>query len=184
MSLIRRRQRLRLQDGISKARLASDRAALPFDEAEIAAHLAKEGKLKLKVEIADRMLEQARKHLDGASVDLARARWQLNHDELKAVSESLTKTLRDDYPIAAAIIVQLFADLNTFNALYGGFCREAFRLGRSAEVSIISPLDAVGLRNLEKAFLPGLDGTQLWPAASRRSKAASDIIAALDEALG
>ncbi|WP_020175347.1 hypothetical protein [Methyloferula stellata] len=166
-------------------RVAAERAGLPLDEKKIAAHLDREKAVALKLEIATRLVAQAETALAESGAALGGAEWQFQHDELNARGEALAKTLRSDYTHHCAAIVKILVELKRFDDDAWSFRSRFMHSPHKGDSTLQYPASLVGMRDFNQAFIPGLDGGQLWPLNKESLAAIKKSLAeSLDRSIG
>ena len=144
----------------------AERKKLPLDEAAIKRHLGAEDAAKLRLEVADRMVEQARDSLAAAKAAVTKAEWQHERDRVALRVDEVVDRLRTKYRHHATEIVKILVAAQVVENEHISLCYLTRRLEITEKIPP-SPLAVVGMRYFEENHLDGLDGKQLWPVSEK-----------------
>jgi hypothetical protein len=147
------------------AEVVAARTNLPLDEGLIAKHLGAEEAAKLKCEVANRMLAQARAAVEAAKAAATKAEWQHFRDRTALRVDAVVEKLKTEYQHHATAIARICAQVTLVEEERSSLAYFTTRMKLTEKIPA-PPCAVVGIREFEKAFLPGLNGIYaLWPVS-------------------
>ncbi len=103
---------------------------------------------------------------------------------IKRDDDRLAEVFRGEYVHHAAAIEKIFAAYKALHSERDGFASGLYASPYKSESTLQSVAELTGLRDFDKAFLPGF-GAQVWPANTpRRAVIGGDVAQSLNESMG
>jgi hypothetical protein len=143
--------------------LAAAREQLPYSREAIAEHVENEGRARLSLEVAQRMVTQAQAGLEKALAAEKQAEWQFQHDQLEEEALAIVRDYDAQCQIPMNMLVKYLERLKRFEERRFGFNHDRRFKDITTARRFIPPHAALNWTYFDEIRIIGKGGIQAWP---------------------